>query len=150
MLKNTYQKVSFPFPSTREQHRIVAKLDALMERVERNKQRLDKIPALLKRFRQSVLAAAVSGRLTEGWRRENEDVSNLIQTLEKIKVWRLKNAKTESKRQAILQIFGTIEAGGRFEIPDNWKFVHLNKICDSFSYGTSPKKSENEGGSAGS
>ncbi|MBK8920093.1 MAG: restriction endonuclease subunit S [Saprospirales bacterium] len=55
-------------PPLAEQHRIVAKLDALMERVERNKQRLDKIPALLKRFRQSVLAAAVSGRLTEGWR----------------------------------------------------------------------------------
>ncbi|MBK6932273.1 MAG: specificity determinant for hsdM and hsdR [Saprospirales bacterium] len=45
-----------------------------MERVERNKQRLNKIPALLKRFRQSVLAAAVSVRLTEGWRANNPNI----------------------------------------------------------------------------
>lgn len=32
------------------------------------KQRLEAIPALLKQFRQSVLADAVSGRLTEAWR----------------------------------------------------------------------------------
>jgi type I restriction enzyme S subunit len=37
--------------------------------VDSIKARLDAIPAILKRFRQSVLAAAVSGRLTEDWRR---------------------------------------------------------------------------------
>jgi type I restriction enzyme S subunit len=42
-----------------------------MQKVESNKQRLEKIPALLKRFRQSVLAAAVSGKLTEEWREKN-------------------------------------------------------------------------------
>ena len=35
------------------------------------KTRLDAIPAILKRFRQSVLAAAVSGRLTEEWRKQD-------------------------------------------------------------------------------
>lgn len=54
----------FNLPPLPEQHRIVAKLDAVMQKVESNKQRLEKIPKLLKRFRQSVLAAAVSGRLT--------------------------------------------------------------------------------------
>lgn len=49
-----------PLPPLPEQHRIVAKLDAVMQKVESNKQRLDKIPKLLKRFRQSVLAAAVN------------------------------------------------------------------------------------------
>lgn len=66
-----FWNIHVPIPPLPEQHRIVAKLDALVERVERNKQRIDKIPKLLKRFRQSVLAAAVSGRLTEGWRQEN-------------------------------------------------------------------------------
>lgn len=41
-----------------EQCRIVAKLDALLTRVKACRQRLDKIPKLLARFRQSVLAAA--------------------------------------------------------------------------------------------
>lgn len=62
------QKLYFPLPPLEEQHRIVEKLDAVMQKVESNKQRIDKIPKLLKRFRQSVLAAAVSGRLTEEWR----------------------------------------------------------------------------------
>lgn len=65
--------IRFPLPPLPEQHRIVAKLDAIMQRMERNKARLEKIPALLKRFRQSVLSAAVSGKLTEEWREENGD-----------------------------------------------------------------------------
>lgn len=51
-----------------EQKRIVAKLDEVLAQVDTIKARLDRIPATLKRFRQSVLAAAVSGKLTEEWR----------------------------------------------------------------------------------
>lgn len=47
-----------------EQHRIVAKLEKLLAKIETSQERLNKIPSLLKRFRQSVLAAACSGRLT--------------------------------------------------------------------------------------
>jgi len=57
---NGAREVEIPLPPFPEQNRIVAKLDALMQKVESNKQRLDKIPKLLKRFRQSVLAAAVN------------------------------------------------------------------------------------------
>ncbi|MEW6462291.1 MAG: restriction endonuclease subunit S [Pseudomonadota bacterium] len=56
-----------------EQTRIAAKLDELLTQVDTLKARIDAIPALLKRFRQSVLAAAVSGRLTEEWRGEVND-----------------------------------------------------------------------------
>lgn len=66
--KDFFEICKIPLPPLAEQHRIVAKLDAFMEKVERNKQRINKIPILLKRFRQSVLATAVSGRLTEDWR----------------------------------------------------------------------------------
>ena len=55
-------------PPLPEQKRIVAKLDEVLAQVDTIKARLDGIPAILKRFRQSVLAAAVSGKLTEEWR----------------------------------------------------------------------------------
>lgn len=55
-------------PPAAEQTRITQKLDELLVQVDTLKTRIDAIPALLKRFRQSVLAAAVSGRLTEEWR----------------------------------------------------------------------------------
>ncbi|MFN1647539.1 restriction endonuclease subunit S [Vibrio rotiferianus] len=48
-----------------EQTRIVEKLDEVLAQVDTIKARLDGIPAILKRFRQSVLASAVSGKLTE-------------------------------------------------------------------------------------
>lgn len=52
-------------PPEKEQTRIVEKLDEVLAQVDTIKARLDGIPAILKRFRQSVLAAAVSGRLTD-------------------------------------------------------------------------------------
>jgi type I restriction enzyme S subunit len=51
-----------------EQKVIAEKLDELLAQVDILKTRLTTIPTLLKRFRQSVLAAAVSGKLTEEWR----------------------------------------------------------------------------------
>ncbi len=59
-------------PPRNEQDLIVAKLDKLLSKVETAKARLDTIPQTLKRFRQSVLSAAVSGELTKEWKVENK------------------------------------------------------------------------------
>ena len=66
--KQFVENYPVPVPPAAEQTRIAAKLDELLAQVDTLKARIDGIPALLKRFRQSVLAAAVSGRLTEEWR----------------------------------------------------------------------------------
>lgn len=69
-------ELPIPLPPLNEQKRIVAKLDAIMPRIEAVKERLDKVPTILKRFRQSVLTAAVTGRLTDKWREEHPDVES--------------------------------------------------------------------------
>jgi type I restriction enzyme, S subunit len=69
--------IIIPIPPFPEQHRIVAKLEALLAKVDACRQRLEKIPTLLKRFRQSVLAAACSGRLTADWRGNHVDLEPL-------------------------------------------------------------------------
>jgi type I restriction enzyme S subunit len=51
-----------------EQTRIADKLDSLLARVDACRARLDRVPEILKRFRQSVLGAATSGELTREWR----------------------------------------------------------------------------------
>ena len=51
-----------------EQIRIANKLDSLLAKVDKAQARLEKIPTILKRFRQSVLASATSGELTREWR----------------------------------------------------------------------------------
>ncbi|MGP3790053.1 restriction endonuclease subunit S [Pseudomonas sp. B392_1p] len=65
------REIRIPLPPLAEQTRIAAKLNELLAQVDTLKARIDGIPALLKRFRQSVLAAAVSGRLTEEWRAQH-------------------------------------------------------------------------------
>lgn len=60
-----------PLAPEAEQKRIADKLDTVLTRVDAVNTRLARVAPLLKRFRQSVLAAATSGRLTEDWRRTN-------------------------------------------------------------------------------
>lgn len=63
--KGKFEATAIAFPPLAEQKVIADKLDTLLVQVENTKARLESIPKILKRFRQSVLAAAVSGRLTD-------------------------------------------------------------------------------------
>ncbi len=60
----------FPLPPLAEQHYLADKLDSLLTRIQTLSDQLAAVPALLKQFRQSVLADAVSGKLTVKWREE--------------------------------------------------------------------------------
>ncbi len=70
--KGNFESHLVPLPPLSEQTRIAAKLDELMAQVETLKTRIDSIPMLVKRFRQSVLTAATNGALTESWRQDSK------------------------------------------------------------------------------
>jgi type I restriction enzyme S subunit len=74
--KDHFEKLVFPLAPLNEQKRIADKLDSILARVDACREHLDRIPAILKRFRQAVLAAATSGKLTEEWR--GGDSSNWV------------------------------------------------------------------------
>jgi type I restriction enzyme S subunit len=93
--QTTFWPLSFPLPPLNEQKRIVAKLDKIMPRIDAVKERLIKVPAIIKRFRQSVLTAAVTGKLTEKWRVEHPDVESAEMLLERIKKERQERYKHE-------------------------------------------------------
>lgn len=57
-----------PLAPSEEQRRIANHLDILLSRINACQNRLNVIPALLKRYKQAVLDAALSGQLTESWR----------------------------------------------------------------------------------
>lgn len=102
----TLASLRLPFPPLAEQKRIVAKLEELLGKLEAAKQRLAKVPALLKRFRQSILAAACSGRLTE--------------------------PSTVSRDRVIgeLRDPSEFEWPGRGEMRKSWKWAYLGDIAD--------------------
>jgi type I restriction enzyme S subunit len=66
--KGVFEKTLVALPPRPEQTRIANQLDTLLARVQACNDRFAAIPALLKRFRQTVLDAATSGGLTEDWR----------------------------------------------------------------------------------
>lgn len=69
------EQLEIPIPPLAEQKIIAEKLDTLLAQVDSTKARLEQIPKILKRFRQAVLAAAVSGKLTEDYRKNQETIS---------------------------------------------------------------------------
>jgi type I restriction enzyme S subunit len=64
-------QLNIPVPPLNEQKSIADKLDALLARVDTCRERLNRLPRILKRLRQSVLTAGTSGQLTEDWREED-------------------------------------------------------------------------------
>jgi type I restriction enzyme, S subunit len=70
----TIASIRIPIAPLNEQKRIADKLDALLARVNACRDRLDRVSLILDRFRQSVLAAAISGEITEDWREEGFDI----------------------------------------------------------------------------
>lgn len=62
------RQAPFVLAPKNEQKRIADKLDTVLTRVDAVNTRLARVAPIVKRFRQSVLAAATSGRLTEDWR----------------------------------------------------------------------------------
>jgi len=108
-------------PPYAEQKIIAEKLDTLLAQVDSTKVRLEQIPKILKRFRQAVLAAAASGRLTNKWR------ENYTQK-EEINLIASKYKPTDSLfKQAKLSLS---------EIPQSWYVVPSAHLIDYVTSGS--------------
>ncbi len=127
---------TIPLPPLAEQQRIVARVEALLTHVNAARERLSRVPLIMKRFRQAVLAAACSGRLTDGWREANPDVETASLLVEKI----IKSHNNDVK--AFGGKAGTPTEGvhdiSEVEIPDSWticELKYLSKPGKSITYG---------------
>ena len=127
------KQVEFPLAPLNEQRRIVAKLEKILAKVNTCQQRLERIPTILKRFRQSVLAAACSGRLTADWREQNCDVEPAEELLTNFK-------KTKDYKKVKIKNELTIP----FDLPLSWEWINLIEGCKSITDGDhqAPPKQE--------
>jgi type I restriction enzyme S subunit len=135
---------SIVLPPLAEQTRIAKKLDELLAQVDTLKARINAIPALLKRFRQSVLAAAVSGRLTEEWRNTNGalQLQSLQQALSYLKKFKSEQIKLKNVKSDLA--FGESPTDGEYlgNIPDVWKKLRIRDISIKITDGehATPKR----------
>ena len=110
-----------PFP---EQQRIVAKIESLFARLDEGIAALRRAQANLKRYRTSVLKAAVEGRLTERWRHENPPEETGKELLRRI--------LTERRRRWETEQLAKFEAKGK-KPPRNWKAKYKEPVTPDTS-----------------
>ncbi|MBD1902696.1 restriction endonuclease subunit S [Trichocoleus sp. DQ-A3] len=141
LTQSLMSQIPVRLPPLNEQSRIVAKLEKLLAKVDSCKERLDKIPAILKRFRQSVLSAACSGRLTADWRENNPDVEPASELLQRIQEKRQKHyekecarAKAEGRRKPKKPKEFQLLETYNFDIPKSWALAYPEDICSSKDY----------------
>jgi type I restriction enzyme S subunit len=104
--KEDLANLSIPLPPLAEQQRIVARVEALLSHINAARERLRRVPVLMKKVRQGVLAAACSGRLTEGWREENP-----------------------LAEYGLLEKFDT-EIPDDWNIPETWQWSTISRVCE--------------------
>jgi len=134
-------KLPVPLAPLAEQRRIVARLESSINSIRVAKKALVKIPALVKRFRQSVFAKAFRGQLTE--RDPNDEpAENLLKRIRQD--WRRRweeelRAKGKDPRKCKYEEPESVEIQGLEELPNTWTWTTLGRVLDVVQYGTSVK-----------
>ena len=133
---------SFLLPPLAEQTRIVAKIEELFSKLDAGVAELKRTQALLKRYRQSVLHAAVTGELSRAWREaqggELEDAGALLARI--LEARRAKWAAS-GKRGQYKEPQGP-DVAGLPELPSRWVWASVEQLADQVQYGSSAKTNE--------
>lgn len=162
--RNDVYNIEIDLPPTNEQHRIVAKIEELFTRLDAGVEALKQAQAQLKRYRQSVLKAAVEGRLTAKWREghlpaslssaqtgkdELEPANKLLERIikERREKWEAEQlakyeaqGKTQSKNWRDKYEEPTLPDMTEFlELPEGWKWASIDQISYEIRYGSSSK-----------
>ena len=140
--KKDLEQIEINIPPLAEQKRIVAKVEELLGHVNAARGRLSKVPALLKRFRQAVLANACAGKLTEDWRENNQNIESVGVLYERINQRRQKEyeavcrkAKKNKKRPPREPVYlkeYVADDDSLPDIPEEWNW---SKVCYLGLYG---------------
>lgn len=109
--KNDLSEIPVLLPPLIEQRRVVEKLEEVIGHVNSASDHLSRVPAILKRFRQAVLAAACSGRLTEDWRENTKQE------------WQTTSALSANQDWPMIASEEILDA-----IPETWRWCRLGAI----------------------
>ena len=116
-----------PLPPLAEQHRIVAKVEKLMEEIDELEKVENELHALKTDFpgdmKAALLQAAMQGKLTTQ-RKEDGDARDLLKQIAKEKAQLIKEKKIK-KEKPLPEI---AEDEIPFDVPENWVWVRLNYL----------------------
>lgn len=146
------RSIEIPLAPLPEQKRIADKLDTLMARIDACRDRLDRLPSIIKLFKRSVLAVATSGRLTEEWRQSHtpESADLLLARIVKRRKQAyidlcksaMKSGNRKPKQRTGLEII-LINKDDLPAIPDSWAYCNLQNLGE-FTRGRSKHRPRND------
>jgi type I restriction enzyme, S subunit len=157
----------FPLPPTNEQHRIVAKLDAALSRLERAEAIIRRAQGRVQRYRISVLHDAVAGNLSDAWRHsralsEAPTADTAPARLQRLLAER-RSRREDLESQRLLALRKKFDGDtwrdrfseptkpttvGLPRLPKDWTWISIDQISWSSTYGTSTKCSREGKGPA--
>ena len=127
---NALGRLQLPVAPLNEQERIARQLDTILVRVDGCRGRLDRVPQILKKFREAVLEAAVSGRLTEDWRLACACDSSALIEVEAIAKQKLAWAKANESHNEAGRVRKRVSGFSAAVLssqglPDSWAWVSI-------------------------
>ena len=153
--RNYLRTHEFLLPPTREQQRIVAKLDAALSRLERAEIAARRAQERLKRYRAAVLHAACTGEITRAWRKaQSKERNDQVETAEAL-VQRLlatRRARWEESELDHLHVAGNrpkddkwksrypapaaLSTGDLPRLPEGWTWASLDQLTSLVTSGS--------------
>jgi type I restriction enzyme, S subunit len=130
-----------PVPPLPEQALIVARIEELISRLDTGVAALRHAKAQLQRYRQSVLAAAVTGQLTQAWREQHPDTEPAEEQLERIlerrhEEWNGRGKYTEPVDH---------DSSDLKELPESWTWSSFEGVLTELRNGISKKPDATKG-----
>jgi len=147
------KNIDVPLPPLYEQQRIVAKIEELFTKLDAGVDALKKALAHLKRYRQTLLKAAVTGDLTREWREsqrgELEPAAHLLARIlqerrarwEADQLGKMQAADTPPKDDDWKQRYQEPAAPDTSELPElpeGWIWTRAEQLCGFITKGTTP------------
>jgi type I restriction enzyme S subunit len=113
-------QIQVPLAPQNQQKRIVAEIEKQFSRLDKAVTNLKRVKANLKRYKAAVLKAAVEGKLTEEWRKQNPDVEPASKRLKRI----LAERRTKWEEAE----FAKMKAQGKVPKDDRWKCKYKGPV----------------------
>lgn len=125
-----------PLAPPNEQTRIADQLDTLLARIQACNDRLDAMPALLKRFRKGVLDEAMTGAMTDSWRSSEQQRLNANDVV----ATRLRHETGAAQRRVEEFLLNHPPQSSDPSLPAGWLRTHVGAV-GTVSNGSTPSRS---------
>ncbi|WP_148550699.1 restriction endonuclease subunit S [Candidatus Nitrosotenuis cloacae] len=142
--KDVIENAEIPLAPTKEQKRIISKIEELFKESKSAREVLDKIPTIVKKLRQSILASAFRGELVS--QDPNDEPAEKL--LEKIKQERRRKweeelkAKGKDPKKFKYEEPQSIETDELPDLPKDWVWTSVGELYDIIGGGTPSTKVE--------